>query len=63
MTDTDMTDTLTGKVALVAGATRGAGRTIAVELARGNAPTVLQPSFQEMDELIGRLPADPLAAM
>ncbi len=37
MTDTDMTDTLTGKVALVAGATRGAGRTIAVELARAGA--------------------------
>jgi hypothetical protein len=34
-----------------------------VELARGNAPTVLQPSFQEMDELIGRPPADPLAAV
>ncbi len=41
---------------------QGHSAPIAVELARGNAPTVLQPSFQEMDELIGRLPADPLAA-
>jgi NAD(P)-dependent dehydrogenase (short-subunit alcohol dehydrogenase family) len=32
-----MTDPLTGKVALVAGATRGAGRAIAVELARAGA--------------------------
>ncbi len=32
-----MTDSLTGKVALVAGATRGAGRAIAVELARAGA--------------------------
>jgi chemotaxis protein MotA len=42
---------------------QGHSAPIAVELARGNAPTVLQPSFQEMDELIGRLPADPLAAV
>ncbi|MEN3615589.1 SDR family oxidoreductase [Plantactinospora sp. ZYX-F-223] len=32
-----MTETLTGRVALVAGATRGAGRAIAVELARAGA--------------------------
>jgi NAD(P)-dependent dehydrogenase (short-subunit alcohol dehydrogenase family) len=32
-----MTDSLTGRVALVAGATRGAGRAIAVELARAGA--------------------------
>ncbi|MGH3359482.1 MAG: SDR family oxidoreductase [Nocardioidaceae bacterium] len=38
MTDTSTTDTpLTGKVALVAGATRGAGRAIAVELTRAGA--------------------------
>ena len=35
---------------------------IAVELARGNVPTVLQPSFHEVDEQLGALPADPLAA-
>jgi len=32
-----MADALTGRVALVAGATRGAGRAIAVELARAGA--------------------------
>ncbi len=41
---------------------QGHSAPIAVELARGNAPTVLQPTFQEMDELLGRLPADPLQA-
>ncbi len=35
---------------------------VAVELARGNVPTTLQPSFREVDELLGNLPADPLAA-
>ena len=35
---------------------------IAVELARGNVPTILQPSFQELDEVLGKLPSDPLAA-
>jgi chemotaxis protein MotA len=35
---------------------------IAVELARGNVPTTLQPSFQAMDEILSALPADPLAA-
>lgn len=35
---------------------------IAVELARGNVPTVHQPTFQAMDEVLSALPADPLAA-
>lgn len=35
---------------------------VAVELARGNVPTVLQPTFRELDEHLGGLPADPLAA-
>lgn len=35
---------------------------IAVELARGNVPTTLQPSFHDLDEVLGALPADPLAA-
>jgi chemotaxis protein MotA len=35
---------------------------IAVEMARGNVPTTLQPSFHDMDEMLGILPADPLAA-
>ena len=35
---------------------------IAVELARGNVPTPLQPSFQAMDDILSALPADPLAA-
>ncbi|HMR29954.1 MAG TPA: flagellar motor stator protein MotA [Geminicoccaceae bacterium] len=34
---------------------------IAVELARGNVPSVLQPSFHELDEVLSALPADPLA--
>lgn len=34
---------------------------IAVELARGNVPSVLQPSFHELDEVLNALPADPLA--
>jgi chemotaxis protein MotA len=41
---------------------QGHSAPIAVELARGNVPTILQPSFKEMDEVLGRLPADPLAA-
>ena len=34
---------------------------IAVELARANVPTTLQPSFHELDEVLNGLPADPLA--
>jgi chemotaxis protein MotA len=41
---------------------QGHSAPIAAELARGNVPTVLQPSFQEMDERFGQLPSDPLAA-
>jgi chemotaxis protein MotA len=41
---------------------QGHSAPIAVELARGNVPTVLQPSFQAMDEVLNTLPADPLAA-
>ena len=41
---------------------QGHSAPISVELARGNVPTILQPSFQEMDEVLGKLPADPLAA-
>ncbi|MFO1038469.1 MAG: flagellar motor stator protein MotA [Geminicoccaceae bacterium] len=35
---------------------------VAVELARGNVPSVVQPSFHEMDDLLNALPADPLHA-
>ena len=42
---------------------QGHSAPIAVELARaGNVPTTLQPSFHAMDEVLGQLPADPLAA-
>jgi chemotaxis protein MotA len=41
---------------------QGHSAPIAVELARGNVPTELQPSFQEIDEVLQALPADPLAA-
>jgi chemotaxis protein MotA len=41
---------------------QGHSAPIAVELARGNVPTVLQPSFHAMDEVLNTLPADPLAA-
>ena len=41
---------------------QGHSAPIAVELARGNVPTILQPSFRELDEVLGKLPADPLAA-
>jgi chemotaxis protein MotA len=34
---------------------------IAVELARGNVPSILQPSFHELDEVLNALPSDPLA--
>ncbi|HEX6011750.1 MAG TPA: flagellar motor stator protein MotA [Geminicoccaceae bacterium] len=42
---------------------QGHSAPIAVELARGNVPTVLQPSFHAMDEVLNALPADPLAAV
>jgi len=41
---------------------QGHSAPIVVELARGNVPTTLQPSFQAMDEVLNALPADPLAA-
>jgi chemotaxis protein MotA len=41
---------------------QGHSAPIAVELARGNVPTVLQPSFHAMDEVLNALPTDPLAA-
>ena len=41
---------------------QGHSAPIAVELARGNVPTILQRSFKELDEVLGKLPADPLAA-
>ena len=40
---------------------QGHSAPIAVELARGNVPTVHQPSFHAMDEVLGSLPADALA--
>ena len=41
---------------------QGHSAPVAIELARGNVPTELQPSFHEMDEVLNALPADPLAA-
>jgi chemotaxis protein MotA len=41
---------------------QGHSAPVAVELARGNVPTVLAPGFKEMDEVLAALPADPLAA-
>ncbi len=41
---------------------QGHSAPIAVELARGNVPSVLQPSFQEIDDVLQALPADPLAS-
>lgn len=41
---------------------QGHSAPIAVELARGNVPTELQPSFLEIDEVLQALPADPLAS-
>jgi chemotaxis protein MotA len=41
---------------------QGHSAPVAVELARGNAPSIMQPSFQEMDETLSRLSADPVAA-
>ena len=40
---------------------QGHSAPIAVELARGNVPSELQPSFHELDEVLNELPADPLA--
>ncbi|HEX8373790.1 MAG TPA: flagellar motor stator protein MotA [Geminicoccaceae bacterium] len=41
---------------------QGHSAPIAVELARGNVPSVLQPTFHDMDAVLNALPADPLAA-
>lgn len=41
---------------------QGHSAPVAVELARGNVPSELQPSFHELDEILGAIPADPLAA-
>lgn len=41
---------------------QGHSAPVAVELARGNVPSVLQPSFHAVDEVLGAIPADPLAA-
>ncbi len=41
---------------------QGHSAPVAVELARGNVPSEVQPSFQEMDEHLNSLPSDPLAA-
>ena len=41
---------------------QGHSAPVAVELARGNVPTVLQPTFHDMDAVLNALPADPLAA-
>ncbi len=41
---------------------QGHSAPVAVELARGNVPSVLQPSFHDMDGVLNALPADPLAA-
>ena len=40
---------------------QGHSAPIAVELARGNVPSDLQPTFHELDEVLNELPADPLA--
>ena len=40
---------------------QGHSAPIAVELARGNVPSELQPSFQEIDDVLQVLPSDPLA--
>jgi chemotaxis protein MotA len=41
---------------------QGHSPSVAVELARGNVPSELQPTFQELDEILAAVPADPLAA-
>ncbi len=41
---------------------QGHSAPVAVELARGNVPSEVQPDFQEMDEHLNSLPSDPLAA-
>ncbi len=41
---------------------QGHSAPVAVELARGNVPTALQPNFHEMDDVLANLPSDPLAA-
>ena len=42
---------------------QGHSAPVVVELARGNVPTTLQPSFHAMDEVLEKLPSDPLAAV
>jgi chemotaxis protein MotA len=41
---------------------QGHSAPVSVELARGNVPSLMQPSFTELDEVLNELPADPLAA-
>ncbi|MEO1016249.1 MAG: flagellar motor stator protein MotA [Pseudomonadota bacterium] len=41
---------------------QGHSAPVAIELARGNVPSALQPSFHEMDEVLASLPSDALAA-
>ena len=41
---------------------QGHSAPVVIELARGNVPTPLQPSFHAMDEVLEKLPGDPLAA-
>jgi len=41
---------------------QGHSAPVAVELARGNVPSDMQPSFHELDEILAAVPADPLAA-
>ena len=41
---------------------QGHSAPIAIELARGNVPSHLAPTFHELDELLQKIPADPLAA-
>jgi chemotaxis protein MotA len=41
---------------------QGHSAPIVVELARGNVPSSLQPSFHAMDDVLSALPGDPLAA-
>ncbi|MDX6748206.1 flagellar motor stator protein MotA [Geminicoccaceae bacterium 1502E] len=41
---------------------QGHSAPVAVELARGNVPSMVQPTFHEMDGVLAGLPSDPLAA-
>jgi chemotaxis protein MotA len=42
---------------------QGHSAPVVIELARGNVPTTLQPSFHAMDQVLEKLPTDPLAAV